>query len=92
MTAGSLATHLAVVGVLTLVQGRMSGGELARAVVPGLVMATTNTTIGLIVLLVLRQGPWAVLPLLAMAVISVGAYRAYVQSMRHNQALAEMYK
>lgn len=92
VTAGSLATHLAVVGVLTLVQGRMSGGELARAVVPGLVMATANTTIGLIVLLVLRQGPWAVLPLLAMAVISVGAYRAYVQSMRHNQALAEMYE
>jgi diguanylate cyclase (GGDEF)-like protein len=89
--AYALVSYSSVAGVLTLVQGTMSGAEIVRTVVPSLFVAAANTTIGLIVLLVLRQSPWAGLLLLALFTIFVGAYRSYVGSVRQNKALAEMY-
>jgi diguanylate cyclase (GGDEF)-like protein len=87
----ALVTHCAVIGVVTLVQGPMSGADLLRTVVPGIVVTAGTTTIGLMMLIVLEQGPWGVLLLVAVVVIFVGAYRSYAQSLRQSRALNEMY-
>src|SRR5690606_25611286 len=62
-----LVTLAAVVGVVTLVQGRISSRDLTRTAIPGLIVAGINTTIGLVVLVVLNQGPWSVFLLVALA-------------------------
>jgi diguanylate cyclase (GGDEF)-like protein len=84
-------THCAVIGVITLVQGSASSSELIQTVVPVGIVATANITVGLVVLLVLRQNPWAVLLLVALAFIFVVAYQSYAQSVRQSRALSEMY-
>ncbi|MEV1288189.1 sensor domain-containing phosphodiesterase [Micromonospora sp. NPDC049679] len=87
-----LVTLAGVVGVITLVQGRISSRELARTAVPGLVVAGINTTIGLLVLVVVDQGGvWSVFILAALASFFVVAYRAYAQFLRQHRTLSEIY-
>ncbi|WP_091555817.1 putative bifunctional diguanylate cyclase/phosphodiesterase [Micromonospora pattaloongensis] len=86
-----LVTLAAVVGVITLVQGRISTGELARTAVPGLIVAGINTTLGLVVLVLLQAGPWTIFILAAMATCFVVAYRSYVQFLRQHRTLSEIY-
>jgi diguanylate cyclase (GGDEF)-like protein len=90
--ANALVTHVAVVGVITIVQGKVSEAELVRTLVPGLIVAAANIAIGLIVLVVLQQTPWALLLLAALAAIFVVAYQSYARSLRQSRALNEMYE
>src|SRR3954470_7400286 len=53
VTLAILTTLVAVVGVITLVQGRISRADLIRTTVSCLVVAEINVVIGLVVLLVL---------------------------------------
>jgi diguanylate cyclase (GGDEF)-like protein len=92
VTASVLVTLVAVVGVVTLVQGEMSSGELVRTMVPGLPAAALNITMGLVVLVLLHQGPWSLLLLAALATFFGLAYRSYSESLRQGRALNEMYE
>jgi diguanylate cyclase (GGDEF)-like protein len=89
--ANALVTHLAVIGVVTLVQGEMSSKELVRTVAPALVVTGMTTTIGLVALVVLQHTTWAFLLLAAMGTVFVMAYRSYTRSLRQSRALNEMY-
>jgi diguanylate cyclase (GGDEF)-like protein len=88
---GVLITLAAVVGVITLVQGRIPSGELSRTAIPALVGMMVNTALGLVVLILLLQSTWAVVLLAALVAIFVMAYRSYAQSLRQTKALTEIY-
>ena len=89
--ANILLTLATVMGVITLVQGSIPGEELVRTMIPGLPVAVLNTVIGLVVLVLLQQGVWAVALLTVVAVFFVLAYRSYARSLRQSRALSEMY-
>lgn len=89
--ANVLFTLATVVGVITLVQGTIPGDELVNNMIPGLSVAALNTLSGLVVLVLLHQGVWAVVLLAGVAVFFVLAYRSYARSLRQSRALSEMY-
>jgi diguanylate cyclase (GGDEF)-like protein len=95
LAAGSgtsvLVTFVAVAGVITLVQGRITGPYLVRTGLPVLTIGAVNTTLGLVVLLVLRQSPWGVLLLAVLVAAFVIGYRSYAQFQRQHRSLTEMY-
>lgn len=92
VAANVLVTLGAVVAVVTLVQGEMSNRELTRIMLPGLPVAALNITIGLVVLVLLQQGPWSLLLLAAIVAFLAVAYRAYAESVRQSRALNEIYE
>lgn len=92
VTANVLVTLTAVVGVVALVQGRASSEALARTAVPGVVVAAVNVTIGLVVLVLLQQGPWSLLLLAAVLAFFVVAYRVYARALRQSRAMNEIYE
>ncbi|MEV4415402.1 sensor domain-containing phosphodiesterase [Catellatospora sp. NPDC049609] len=89
--AAMLVGVAGVVGVITLVQGRFAPQELAATVLPGVVVAVFNTTIGLTVLLILQQGPAAYVLLAVLLVFFIMAYRGYAGSMNQHRTLTEIY-
>ena len=89
--AGVLLTIVAVIGVITLVQGRLSTRELARNALPGLIVGAINIMIGLVVLVLLGQGPWALLLLAALTACFTVAYWSYARFRRQHQTLGEIY-
>jgi diguanylate cyclase (GGDEF)-like protein len=89
--ANTLVTLSAVIGVVTLVQGNMSGRELVRTAVPGLPVAALNITVGLVLLLLLQLGAWSLVLLAPIIAFFAVAYRSYTRSLQHSRALHEMY-
>ncbi|GAA1871153.1 putative bifunctional diguanylate cyclase/phosphodiesterase [Asanoa iriomotensis] len=89
--AAVLLTLAVTVGVITLVQGRISSQDLVRIATPGLIVAGINITIGLVTLALLQNGPWAVVLLAALAAFFVIAYRSYAQFLRQHRTLSEIY-
>lgn len=89
--SGVLLTVAAVIGVITLVQGRLTSRDFTRTAVPCVTVAGINILIGLVVLLILQQGPWALLLLAALAAGFAVAYRSYAQFRRQHQTLTEVY-
>ena len=89
--AAVLFTLAATVGVVTLVQGLIPRGVLVRIATPGLSVAGINITLGLVTLVVLRNGPWAVLLLAALATCFVLAYRSYAEFLRQHRTLSDIY-
>ncbi|WP_373315558.1 putative bifunctional diguanylate cyclase/phosphodiesterase [Planosporangium mesophilum] len=89
--ANVLVSLVAVIGVITLVQGRISRVALVRTAVPGLVVAAVNLTVGLVVLLVLHQSIWSLLLLAGLGVVFVQAYRSYGKFLRQHKSLNELY-
>src|SRR5690606_35218037 len=55
--ANTVVTFGAVAGVVSLVQGRVSGSQLARMVLPSLPVAAANVALALVVLVLLKQTP-----------------------------------
>jgi diguanylate cyclase (GGDEF)-like protein len=90
--ANALLSHFAVMGVITLVQGRTPGDQLVKAVVPSALVAGANITMGLVVLVSLQQTPWALLLLAALVAVFMLAYQSYARSLRQGRALNEMYE
>ena len=91
VTLVMLTTLTAVVGVITLVQGRMSTADLVGTVVSCTVVAEINIVVGLVVLLVIHQTLWALVPLAGIAVVFVMAYRRYAMFVRQHKSLADLY-
>ena len=92
VTAEVLLTLSAVTGVVALVQGRASSDAMARSAYPGLVVEAVNVTIGLVVLVLLQQGPWSFLLLGALVCFFYIAYRSYARSLQQSRALNEIYE
>jgi diguanylate cyclase (GGDEF)-like protein len=86
-----LTTVVGVIGVVWLVQGPMSRGDLVRTAVSCIVVSTINVIIGLCALLVLQQTPWALALLAVLAVVFVLGYRAYAKFVRQHRSLSELY-
>lgn len=82
---------LAVVAVITVVQGRMTPQELRAVVVPSGIATLINITVGLVVLVVLQQSRWALLLLVVVVLVFALAYRSYSQFLRQHRTLTEIY-
>ena len=83
---------LAVLGVISLVQGGVSIRRMMRTGSPGLAVAFINITLGLVVFVTLQQNAWSVVLLAVLATVLVAAYRAYGQFLRQHKSLAEIYE
>jgi diguanylate cyclase (GGDEF)-like protein len=81
----------AVMGVISLVQGRVSSGELVRAGVPAMAMGLINISVGLVILVTLEVNRWSVLLLAGLVTAFVVAYRAYAQAVNQHRTLTEIY-
>jgi diguanylate cyclase (GGDEF)-like protein len=86
-----LTTLVAVVGVVSLVQGPMSRSDIVDAAVSGMIVSTVNVVIGLAALLVLQQTPWGLALLAVLAVVFVFGYRAYAKFVRQHRTLSRLY-
>lgn len=81
-----------VVGVITLVQGRIGGGELARAGVPAMAMGLINIAVGLAVLVMLEETWWSMALMAGLVLAFALAYRAYAQAVSQHRTLTEIYR
>ncbi|MCP2325642.1 diguanylate cyclase (GGDEF)-like protein [Hamadaea flava] len=86
-----LVSLAAVTGVIALVQGRVWTKQLANTAIAGFGVASINVVIGIVVLILMQQNPWAILLVLALAFGFVLAYRSYANFMRQHSSLAEIY-
>jgi diguanylate cyclase (GGDEF)-like protein len=87
----ALVTLGAVAGVILLLQGWSASQQIVRSVPPMLIVALINLTVGMIMLLALRQSAWAVLLLAGLALVLGAVYRGYAKFVRQHQSLTEMY-
>lgn len=92
VAASNIVTVASLVTVISLVQGRIAPADLARTAMPSVIVGTVNAVAGLIVLLVIQYGPWAVVLLAGLAAAIVMIYRAYAQFLRQHKSLAEIYE
>ncbi len=83
---------LLVLAAITLVQGLPTRAEAVRSTVSTLFTAVLNTTLGILVLLVLEVSAWTVLLLIPVVVSVVFVYRGYTTFVRQQQRLAELYE
>ncbi|HKE64259.1 MAG TPA: sensor domain-containing phosphodiesterase [Micromonosporaceae bacterium] len=92
VTADVLVTLMAVLGVITLVQGRIPGQDLLLGAVSSIVACLVNSTVGVVVLIMLNQSRWALVLLVVLGVVVAAVYRAYSQFLRQHKNLAELYE
>jgi diguanylate cyclase (GGDEF)-like protein len=73
----------------------MHGGaqlpQFLRVAVPGHAVMGVNIVLGLVMLLTLHAGPWAILLLILLAAVLAVANRAYARFLRQHRTLTEMY-
>jgi diguanylate cyclase (GGDEF)-like protein len=91
MGANLVFTMIAVIGVISLIQGGMSVKRVVRIGTPSLVVCALNSTVGLVVLLAVERSGWAVLLIGGVGAALVVVYRAYAQFLRQHKSLAEIY-
>ena len=83
---------LLVLAAITLVQGVPARSEAVRSIVSTLFTAVLNTTLGILVLLVLEVSAWTILLLIPVVVAVVFVYRGYTQFVRQQRRLGELYE
>ncbi|MFC6019689.1 putative bifunctional diguanylate cyclase/phosphodiesterase [Plantactinospora solaniradicis] len=88
----TLVTLGAVVAVIAVIHGAPAGWEMIRSSGPGLVAATINVAVGLVVMLCIRTTWWSALLLLALACAVAVLYRSYAQFFRQHRTLADVYE
>jgi diguanylate cyclase (GGDEF)-like protein len=91
VVAYSVVTMAAVGGVLALTQGPAHLPQFLRTVPMGLMVTAVNVTVGLIMLLALKQNPWSVLLIAGLAVVLGMVLRAYAKFLRQHRSLAEIH-
>ncbi|HEX6686907.1 MAG TPA: EAL domain-containing protein [Candidatus Limnocylindrales bacterium] len=89
---GTLISLGGVIGVITLVQGKIPSQQIVSIAVPGLLMNGVTTAVGLLILIVLQQSGWALLVIAILLLFSVLAYRSYTQSLRQHRTLTQIYE
>ena len=91
VSTATLVSLGGVMGVITLVQGRIPTQQIVGVAVPGLLMSGVNIAVALVVLIVLQQSLWALAVIAVLLVFSMLAYRSYTQSLRQHRTLTEIY-
>jgi diguanylate cyclase (GGDEF)-like protein len=86
-----LASIVAVVGVISLIQGGASVRRMVRTATPSVVVGSINAAAGLVVLIAIQRSPWAILLLAGLGGALVVVYRAYARSLRQHRSLSEIY-
>lgn len=90
--ASILVSFAGVMGVITLVQGRMTPSEIVATAIPGFIVAPMNAIVGLTVLVIINQGPWSFALLIGLIGIFGIAYRSYARSMNQRRTLTSIYE
>lgn len=83
---------IAVVGVISLMQGGMTAHRVVRTAIPGLIVSAINGAVGLLALIAVQHNAWSVLLLAGLALVLVVVYRSYAQFLRQHKSLTEMYE
>lgn len=85
-----IINHLALALVITVTQGRAGLEGLISNVVSGLVIGGVNAVLGIIILIALNATPWAMAPLVIVAILFAGAYRGYSNLTQQRRALSDL--
>ncbi|WFE46372.1 bifunctional diguanylate cyclase/phosphodiesterase [Verrucosispora sp. WMMD1129] len=92
ITANSLISLVAVVGVITLLQGWQGSRETASTAVQLFLTLALNVAIGLLILIALASTLWSTLLLGAITIAGVLLYRSYARFLRQHRTLGDMYE
>lgn len=84
-------SDLAITFVVVLREGRVPMSEVRRDLGYGLLVALTNTCIGLVAVILLWHDPWSLLLLLAVTGVVYLAYRGYLSLSRMYSRVARLY-
>jgi diguanylate cyclase (GGDEF)-like protein len=87
-----LVSSGAVLVAIAASQGWPGRSQLLHLVVPAVLAGLFNVTIGLVVVMVLRENPVSVVLLLVLTAVLVAGYRAYGQFLRQHKSLTELYE
>jgi diguanylate cyclase (GGDEF)-like protein len=87
-----LVTLVAVIGVISLVQGPQAGREVIRTANPTLLTTGVNVAIGLVILIVLSATLWAVVLLVVLVTVLALVYRSYARFLQQHRMLADLYE
>jgi len=88
----ALMSHLAVSGVITLLQGRHAGQEAFQAGLPAVGTGIINIVVGLVFLVALAATPWAAVLLGVLTLAMVLIFRSYAGFLRQHRTLADVYE
>ena len=91
ITCTDVLSDLAITLVVVLREGRVPLSEVRRDLAYGLLVALTNTCIGLVAVILLWHDPWSLVLLLAVTGIVYLAYRGYVSLSRMYSRVARLY-
>ncbi len=89
--ASTIWSVIAVIGVISLVQGPPPAQRILRTFTSVMVVAAVNVTLGLIVLLVIQVQVWASLLLVGLVAMLFLVYRSYAQFVGQHRSLSELY-
>ncbi len=92
VVADVLVTLVAVLGVITLIQGRIAPDDLALSASSALLAGLINAIAGVAVLILLEQSKWAIVLLVVIAAVAATLYRAYARFLRQHKGLADIYE
>jgi diguanylate cyclase (GGDEF)-like protein len=92
VAADAFVTLAAVLGVITLVQGRIATEDLVLSATSSLVAGLVNAIAGVAVLILLKQSRWAIILLVVIAVVAATLYRAYARFLRQHKSLSDIYE
>ncbi len=91
VVADNLVTLVAVLGVITLVQGRIATDALTLSATSSLAAGAVNAVAGVTVLILIEQSRWAIVLLVVLAGVVAVLYRAYAQFLRQHKNLSDIY-
>ncbi len=91
ISASVVSMILALLGVLSLVQGGMTVQKAASTFIPGLIVGETSAVIGLVILAAVQNSPWSVILIGALFVVMMWIYRGYAELTRQHKSLVEIY-
>ncbi|MBX7265162.1 bifunctional diguanylate cyclase/phosphodiesterase [Micromonospora sp. Llam7] len=92
ITANSLISLAAVVGVITLLQGWQGSRETAGTAAQVFLTLALNVVVGLLILITLASTLWSILLLGAITIAGALLYRSYSRFLRQHRTLGDMYE
>jgi diguanylate cyclase (GGDEF)-like protein len=86
-----LVSLAALIGVITLVQGRFVINEMLRTSAPLLMAGSINLTVALAALILLEESLWTLIILGTILACFIWAYRSYAGFLRQHDTLSHIY-
>ena len=90
--ASAIVAHVAIAGVMVLIQGRSAGQEALRIIPAAIGMTCVNVAIGLVFLVTLVATPWAAVLLAVLVAALVLLFRSFAGFFRQHRTLADVYE